>query len=142
MFISHNECCLFVTIRLTFNTHVCISTILRSLDVTTKTHTTNARDRALYASAHSKLKHSNRKVLLSARAQIVKGLKIVETYTIHTTDCNPNYRNSTHEHYQNVLQRFVYKMNHSCLHVCVCFVTMRLLLNVSHVILQLFIITA
>lgn len=43
------------------------------IDATIKTHATNARHHAMYASARSKLKLSNGKVLKSACMLIVKG---------------------------------------------------------------------
>lgn len=46
---------------------------LRKIDATIKTHATNARHHAMYASARSKLKLSNGKVLKSACMLIVKG---------------------------------------------------------------------
>ena len=64
-----------------------------------------------------------------------------------TIECNPNYRNAMHKHFASfcVLTKVMHNfkdrtMNCSCL--CVCFATMRLLLNVFHGVLQCFIIIA
>lgn len=51
---------------------VCMCAILRRLNATTTTHATIARAQARHAIARAKLKHSDRKVLKSARAPIVK----------------------------------------------------------------------
>lgn len=51
---------------------VCMSTILSRLDATTNTHATIASAHARHAIARAKLKNSDRRVLKSARAPIVK----------------------------------------------------------------------
>lgn len=57
------RCTEFILIAFDRVVMVCMSTILRGFDTTTKTHATNAKHRATYARARAKLKHSDRKVL-------------------------------------------------------------------------------
>ena len=99
-----------------------MSAMLKRLEATTKTYAANARHRSTYAKARTRLKNSDRKVLYSARAPIVKGV-LVKWNKVIIWKYFPRRFNALKRHVRGKSKRSILLHDNQCITLSEDFVT-------------------